>query len=413
MDKKIKLIAIVLAGLCLGALGLAFSYISKFNSLTRDYQQLEKEKQTLHQENNKLAQKASNAQEEAGRLKEKEASMQKEMDRLSSERDDLQIRFDKLSEDRDRLTDKLEKSLARPQDQEKAEGGQPQALSGDEYWAGVLRQKEDLEIQLVKLKESVQDNQLKMSEAAKDKTELDLENKNLTKEKEDLQRKLEYNEKMSDSFSLQLVRERDNKRKLEKQLKLVKEENYALRSRLKEVMSAKLSVEKRLKDTESKRLDLYSRLNQMDIVLQDKLSAVLDSKQDLSDIKKGALPVSSAAVELSPIVVRSQASLEESSPVKEDVNGEAAPEKASAITQEIPQAQEGINVTIRSINEENGFVVLDAGQRQGLQKGQILHVYQGTAQTATLEVIKVSLNVCAADIKNKKAQLKIGDAVRP
>ena len=58
---------------------------------------------------------------------------------------------------------------------------------------------------------------------------------------------------------------------MDKQFKLVKEENYALRGRLKEVMSGKISLERRLKDTEDKRLDLYNRLSQMDMVLQDKL----------------------------------------------------------------------------------------------------------------------------------------------
>ena len=68
MEKKIKLIAVVLGALCLGALGLAFSYITKYNKLTGEYQQLEKEKQDLHVENNRITQKAAKAEEEVSRI---------------------------------------------------------------------------------------------------------------------------------------------------------------------------------------------------------------------------------------------------------------------------------------------------------------------------------------------------------
>ena len=71
MDKKIKLIAIILGALCLAALFTAFSYVNKYKAVSRDNQQLEKDKQDLRQENNVLAQKASSSQQEASRLKER------------------------------------------------------------------------------------------------------------------------------------------------------------------------------------------------------------------------------------------------------------------------------------------------------------------------------------------------------
>src|SRR3989338_8371532 len=395
MKKKIKRIAEVLGALCLGALGLAFSYINKYNKLTGEYQQLEKEKQNLHVENNRITQKAAKAEEDTSRGKEREAKIQQEMDRLESERDDLQSRYDKLSEERNNLLDKLDKAARKP-----AVGigeGEMAAPAGDEYWAGVLRQKEDLQIQLNNLKDSARDEQINMNELTKDKTDLDLEIKKLTKENDEIQRKLEYNEKMAGTFSLQLVHERDDKRKMEKQLKLVKEENYALRGRLKEVMSGKISLERRLKDTEDKRLDLYNRLSQMDMVLQDKLSAVMDTKQDLSDIRKGATPSSGASITLSPIVVQNK---------KE----EPAAENPPALTEE--PVSSGINGKVREVNAENGFVVLDVGQKQGVKIGDSFKVYRDSQEITRVEVIKVSLNVSAADIKDKKAQVQPGDIVR-
>lgn len=411
MEKKIKLIAVVLGALCLGALGLAFSYITKYNKLTSDYQQLEKEKQDLHVENNRIAQKASKAEEEVSRLKEREAKIQQELDRLGSERDDLQSRYDKLSDERDKLLDKLEKALDKPAAAIQDSEGESVVPAGDEYWAGVLRQKEDLQIQLNKLKDTARDEQINMNELTKEKTELNLEIEKLTKEKDETQRKLEYNEKMADTFSLQLVRERDDKRKMDKQLKLIKEENYALRGRLKEVMSGKISLERRLKDTEDKRLDLYNRLSQMDLVLQDKLSAVLDTKQDLSDIRKGSAPSSGSSIELSPIVVQNKNRKEEPE-IKEEpvVPDKPATEAVSALNDGFSSS--GISGKVREVNAENGFVVLDVGQKQGVKAGDVFGVYRDSREIARIEVIKTSLNVSAADIKTKNANIQPGDTIR-
>src|SRR3990167_4414112 len=142
MDKKMKLIAIILAVISLGAALIAFSYMGRYNFLMRDFQELQKEKQTLRAENDALASKTTRVEEE---------------------------------------------------------------LSGE-------------------------------------KLTFDLEIQKLSKEKTDLQRQLEYNEKLSDSISLQLVREKEDKRKIQKQASLMKEENYALRIRLKSMMSAAVSL---------------------------------------------------------------------------------------------------------------------------------------------------------------------------
>lgn len=424
MDKKVRLIAIVLAALCLGAIGLAFSYINRYKDLTRDYHQLEQAKSVLTQENNKLTQKAAELREEVSRQNEKQSQMQLELDRQASENDDLQRRYNKLTEERDKLIARIEKAIAKSSYEEMA-AGLPgiQEPAGDEYWAKMLRQKEDLEAQLAKLKDTSKDNQLKMSELTKEKAEYDLEIKELTKEKTELQRQLEYNEKMTDSFSLQLVREKDDKRKLSKQLKLLREENYAMRSSLKGLMSNKLSLEKRLKDTEDKRLDLYNRVNKMDQLLQDKLSAVIDTKQDLSDIKRGALPLSGSTVELSPIVVHpGSARSAEGDFVQETPAGKETPgvkerpaqkeAPVMATHQDSILKPEGIKGSIRAVNEANNFVILDIGEKQGVRKGQFFQVYRDGRQIAVLEVIKVSLNVSAADIKEANAPIKAADTVK-
>lgn len=403
MDQKLKLIAIILGIFCLVALFFAFSYVAKYNTLSRDFAQIEKERQALRKENNSLAQKAANVQEELSRLKDRESNVKTELERLSSERDDLQKRFDILAEERDKLIERLQKALSERasvpvQESSKEQQTQP-PVNTDQYWAGILKDKADLELQLANLKEVLNNNKLNMEELTKDKTNLELELEKMTKEKADTQRRLEYNEKMVDTLSLQLVREKDDKRKLKDQLPLLKKENYILRVRLKDTLDKKVSLEKKLKETEDKRLELYNQLNKMEQLLQDKLSAVVDVKEDFLSIKKSSN--SDSAVELSPIVVSSAKEATEENGDK--IAGSAA----------LPDMSNGqFNGKVLAVNVENNFVVLDIGQKQGLFKGQILNVYQDSKQIATLEVIQVQDNVSAADIKEKTTNIKTGDIVK-
>ena len=427
MDKKIKLIAIILGALCLAALFTAFSYVNKYKAIIGDNQQLEKDKQDLRQENNSLAQKAASSQQEASRLKERYDGLKSENEHLTSERDDLQKRYDNLSEEKDKLIDKIQNALTKNAAGEEA-GEKAPVVTGDQYWANVLKEKQNLELQLADLKDKLKNSELKMSELSGSKSDFELELQKVSKEKDEIQRQLEYNEKMADSLSLQLVREKDDKRKLEKQANLLKEENYALRSRLKEVTGTKVSLEKKLKETEDKRLELYNRLNRTDQLMQEKLSEVMDVKQDLKDIRRGSAPISGSAVELSPIVVQGS---QEKVYFKEPEAAVKEPEfehlKASAMPLEPPLSSQEIMVDarqtagsgpqtltakIRNVDSENNFVIFDAGSNQGIREGQILNVFRDSQRIAVLEVIEIKANVSAADIKEKTLEPESGDMVR-
>ena len=89
---------------------------------------------------------------------------------------------------------------------------------------------------------------------------------------------------------------------------------------------------------------------------------------------------------------------------------EPPPESAPALSEE--PVSSGISGKVREVNAENGFVVLDVGQKQGVKPGDALRVYRDSEEIAQIEIIKVSLNVSAADIKTKKAQIQPGDIVR-
>lgn len=406
MEQKIKFIAIALAGLCIVSVMFAFSFYTKYTGLTRENTELNKKIDVLNETNKGINEKLSKAEEAIGRLKKDKSEVEKELNRINLERDDLKRKYDSALQDKNELVEKLQESLAKASAPQVETQSVPMPEGSDEYWAAVLKQKADLELQLSNFKDAVKNNQIKMDELTRDKSSLDSEVEKLTKEKVDIQRRLEYNEKMVDSLTLQLVREKDDKRKIEKQAVLFKEENYALRSRLKEIMNNKVTLEKKLKDTDDKRVELYSRLNKVDQLLQDKLSEVIDVKHDLTDIKKGANPISGSAVELSPIVVRSPSGDAQALTQQETAVKDASVTLGASNTGKQPAAK------VLSVNEENNFVIFDAGENQGLYKGQQLQVLRADAVIATVEVLQLRANVCAADIKEKTADIKVGDSVR-
>lgn len=406
MEQRTKIIAIALGVIFIIVLFFAFSYVNKYNALNRDHEELIKKHENLKKQNDELTKKAANTQEELGRLKDKAEKMKSEIGSLSSSRDDLQKKYDTLLHEREKLVERLKSSSGAPVvvAAPLATAAAPASPPADEYWAGILKQKENLELQISQLKETIKNNQFKVDELTQEKTSLDLEAQRLVKDKADLQRQLEYTEKVTDSLSLQLVRERDDKRKIVKQANLFKEENYVIRNRVKDLMSAKVSLEKKLKDAEDKRMELASRLTQMDEVLEEKLSSILDTKQDISDIKKGVSPSSGSSLELPAIVVAGGVSQSGAFPA-----GESAP-ASSVATADAGQSRSSGRVI--SVNEENNFVIVDIGEDDGVYQGQTLSAYRGSEQIASLEVVEVRAHICAADIKEKAAYLKAGDIVR-
>ena len=69
--------------------------------------------------------------------------------------------------------------------------------------------------------------------------------------------------------------------------------------------------------------------------------------------------------------------------------------------------------SIISINESNNFVITDLGQENSsVGVGNRIKVYRHSNQIATLEVIQVRRDICAADIKDKSVELRVGDTVK-
>jgi len=268
----------------------------------------------------------------------------------------------------------------------------PLPQSAESYWAGILKAKTDIEMQLNSIRSELKSVQISNEQLQREKSTLELDINNLAREREDLKRQLEYNQKIMDSIAQELVRERNDKIQIQENFKAIKNENTILNRQLKSLNNRKINLERNLQELQEGKSSVERRFIEMETMLTDKLSQINALKEELDAIhsghKKPAEEKEKESVQLSPIVVR--------------------PRQEASTSQQEADA----TAKVLAINRENNFVVIDAGEESGLKAGDAFQVYSGNERIASIEVIKTSKSVAACDIKREISPIKIGDTVR-
>ncbi|MDD5020265.1 MAG: hypothetical protein PHH75_05415 [Candidatus Omnitrophica bacterium] len=400
MNNKIKILLVGLAVVCAAALVIAFQLNTVNKSLRNEFtikeQEFSSERQSLTNQLNSLQISRKKLDAELSDLRAK-------FDSLSKEHDKLKSNFDLVTKERASVVDRLQelikenKSLSEEAAKLKETGGVSYTVSttsseDDVYWARVLKDKAALEIEVQNLKSQLADAQLKGEKAMEEGRKLDLQFKTVNQARMDLERKMVYNEKLAESLSEDLVREKRDKKAITDQLEAIRQENFELKSRLMALGDKKTSLEGRLVDLQQEREILSKRLSELDQILQDRVDQIIQVKDDLKAARTEAKEASvkdSRVVQLQPIVVKA-----------------AEPQSTSQGSK--PGAGQ-----ILAINDENNFVIIDLGEEDGVKVGQTFNVYRNTEKVASLEVIQIRKEIAAADIKSLSsgAKLKIGDLV--
>jgi myosin heavy subunit len=276
------------------------------------------------------------------------------------------------------------------------------ASQGDAYWATVLKQKTDLELQLNNLASQFKSAQIANEQLCREKTSLELEISNLKREKEDVKRELEYNKKLLDSISQELVREKSDKMQVQDSFKLIKSENSILTRQLDALNSRKVDLEKRLQAMQDDKDAVEKKFNDMQTMLTEKVSQMNGLRDELDAIRQGTVSdvpeytpscktsSNKGAVELPPIVVRPQQTEE---CLRKDAG---APYQGKVL----------------AINKDSNFVIVDMGEDSGVKPGDTFQVYQKDRPVASVEVIQVRKSISACDIKKQTETICIGDTVR-
>lgn len=400
MGKGSKFVIIGLLILLSVSIFFLLQLFQERQSLQQGYNDI---KEKLNSQTSSLSAQASGFKEEKERLQSRVSQLEKDLSGLKAERGGLQLKFDTLTKEKEELIDKLQ-TMASAKKETPVAIQQTAATTvgeSDEYWAGVLKSKADIELQLSDLKSVVADLQLRLDEVSREKNDLTLELSKLDQESKEFSRQATYNERLAASLSTDLLREQKDKKALEDQLTAIKQENILLRASIKELDKVNFAIKNKLKSIEEQRVELDERVEQMNVSLEQKINEVAKATKEIrslpgSDMAKVASiePETGSQgtaqnVELPPIVVKGQ-----------DVNA--------------VNNLKIISGKVIALNEQSNFAVINLGENHGIGIGRKFDVYHNNVKIARIEVVQTRKNISAADIVNQdpKRKIKIGDAVR-
>jgi len=388
MSKVARYIIVILAALFLGSLFLALQSTSSKESVAKQFQAKEME---LRKATDSLQQQLSGAQADKRKLQDKMDAMQKDFFKITSERDDWKNKYDAIQKEKDQLVAKLQEIPRMAAEQPKEVTVAQPAATPDEYWAGVLKDKASLELQLKDLRDELSNNKLQLEEVKKNKTEAELELSRLKGVQEDLERKLKYSTDLANTLSLELARDKNDNKYVSDKLGTIKEENAALRAQVKELTTTKFSLQKSLQRLSQERASLEAQLAKTEDIVQNRVNDILDIKKELESASKarGIEGIEGKTVQLPPIIV--------------SAHGQAKGEM-------VPSAVKAGRVI--SVNEPNNFVIIDIGESAGVKVGDSFKISRDSKDIALVEVIQARKDISAADIRQKTQAIQVGDSVR-
>jgi len=326
----------------------------------------------------------------------------------NSDRDDWKNRVDTITHERDELADKLknqpEKIVYRDRVVQAPAADNtevapapavvvPASGQNDQYWASVLKEKAALQIQVDREKSDLDQAALQMVELKKQNSDLELEVKQVSNEKDEIVQKIKYGQDLADNLSIDLARSRNDQEAVNERADKLKEENLELLAQLRSMNSTKVELEQTVSRLTDDKDSLQRKLVETESVIQNRIDDIWKIKEGLDKKLSENESSTGTSMELPPIIVNAP-------------SGQQAATPASPVSGKTEGA-------IISINESNNFVIVDLGQQNSsVNIGGVLKVYRGSDAIATLEVIQVRRDISAADIKDKTADLKVGDVVR-
>ncbi|MFA4843313.1 MAG: hypothetical protein WC658_05730, partial [Candidatus Omnitrophota bacterium] len=355
MDQKTKLIII-------GLIGFSVVCLFLFMQATSSQQMLTRERNDLKSENDTLISKVDRIENELKSSQVKITTLRDDKDKAAQEINELQKKLDLASRTRDELVEKLKERKSVASQQEAV----PQ--NTDAYWGQILKAKTALELQVSSMRVELKELQVNNDSLQREKSALQIDLNSLRNERTDLSRQLEYNQKLLDSISQEVVRERNDKAAIQETLKKIKDENKILSRQLKGLNSHKTELDKKVEELQEGKSSVERRLSEMETMLADRIAQINSLKDNLDAIRSGK-PVSAVekkfkeSVELPSIVVHS---------------GSPA-EKAGA-------GEDAFPGKILAINLDNNFVVMDMGSSFGTKPGDRFSVYREGKQIGSIEV---------------------------
>jgi septal ring factor EnvC (AmiA/AmiB activator) len=404
MQDKIKYIVLGVA---------AFIVLIVMMFLGLKVKSLEKERQDLQGQATALNEKITLTSADNAKLQDKIGSLSKDLKDVTAKRADVQQKYDLLAQERDALNKQISQ-IKEDQISKFKEAAVPVApvpaakpTMDDSYFAGILKQKADLEVQVSMMRDTLKNLKSANDQLVLEKNNLVYEINNMNRDTQDVKHTADYNQKMVDNLTQALASEKTNNLELAKRLRAAKADNRQIRQQLQSIGERRLSLEQKVADMQSKNAGLESSLASMELYVKQQMFQMDDIKNQMEDARgsrsvsaSGAAPAQSPyqqaaagrsrrdAIQLPPIVVRPQ------QPVAADA----------------PSV--GDKSRVISIDKENNFVVVNAGQADNVKIGDMFQVYRDGQNIGSVEVIQARDRISACDIKNETTPLRVGDLIR-
>lgn len=265
----------------------------------------------------------------------------------------------------------------------------------EQYWAGLLQEKAALEVSIQTLNSQLSESSLQMVELKQTNATLSVELDALKAERAELDREIKYKNDLVNNLSLELARAKNNTKFVSDQLSKVTGENTNLRDQVRRLVSAKSALEKSIVRVSKDKDQMSKQLVQSESLIQSKINEIWEIKDSLDQTFKSSTQEnksSASEVVLPPIVVSAA--------------GRNAVPFDSGVT------SPGFNGKVVSLNQDNNFVIVDIGEKDGVRMGDTLSVYRDAKYIARLEVIQVRNDIAAGDIKDQWSKIQVGDIVR-
>ncbi len=375
---------------------------ARLGEITTQAKKLEGQVEQLNNKISQAQQEKAQAQSLYDDLKHKSDELQAQIDQANADRDDWKNRVGTISRERDDLMQKLKNRPKQIIYKERiVQAPAPTAVTsnqGDQYWASILKQKASLQIELQKEKSDLDQAALQVVTLKKQNADLGVEVKQVSNEKDEIIQKIKYGQDLADNLSIDLARSRNDQQAVNNRADKLKEENLALLSQIRGLSSAKLELERTISRLTDEKDVMQKKLIETGSVIQSRIDDIWKIKEGLDKKLSQNAPSSSTpgSMELPPIIVNAPNNQQQAQPANL-APASAAKAKGSII----------------SINESNHFVIVDLGQGNSpVSIGSMLKVYRNSHEIANLEVIQVRRDICAADIKDKSTELKVGDIVK-
>jgi chromosome segregation ATPase len=387
MDNKAKIIIIGLAAVLLACVFIAFKTYSEKERLAQENKSLEAKVEESLADNRRL-------QDKVRELNRQSDDLRQQLEGVARERDEIQKKIVTLSSEREMLIKQLK---AQKTEQPAAQMQVPGARADDAYWENILKAKANMEVQLESLRTELKNVQTRNDQLQREKNNLVLEMNNIDRQKQDLQRQLDYNQRMVDVMAKELVKEKNDKLKINDTLKTVRGENASIRRQVIGLTNRKTNLETKIAQLQEEKGNIENRLGDMETVLKDQIARFTELNQRMEGRRPEAeektegeeVQKEGAPVELPPIVVR--------------------PSQAESLEPEEFSSTKG---GILAINKDNNFVIVDMGEDLGLRLGATLQVYRDNRPIGTVEVIQLRKTISACDIKKETTPFRVGDKIR-